>query len=207
MIIYSVMLKSCNDVSTSGLYSIRPASNGPVYQVYCDIDTPGGPWMLLYSYNHIGGENKPLVADTIPTSPTNGYSHVHLNTFKDANGNSVFGASKVRFYCQTSAHTRKIHFYTSNNVIDQMAYDGILSKNVASLWTSGFTPLSDHTGYLPAQTGDVLTIGLWDHPFYKVNSYHWNVRSAGYRYECDDFPNDNLKTTLHQIWVNTGICT
>jgi hypothetical protein len=148
-------IKSCNDVIVSGVYNLQPSNNGPTYQVYCDIVTPGGPWMLLYSYNHIGGENKPLVDYTVPISPTEGYSHAHLDIFKDEYWNGFLRAKKVRFYCQTSAHNRVIHFYTSNDVINQMAFDGIHWKNDYSLWTTGYTTLSDHTGYLPAATNRI----------------------------------------------------
>ena len=192
------------------MYYIQPSSNGPQYQVYCDVVTPGGPWMLLYSYKHIGGDNNPLVENTIPTSPTTGYSHANLNIFKDGYGNSVLTAKKVRFYCETSAHTRKIHFYTANGIVDQMANDGLNTRNAIWLWRgNNVTTLSDHTAYLPTQTDAVwspsTTLGLWNSPFFKGNNYHWNIRGFGTRFECDDWNNGYNQATLHQIWVNTGI--
>jgi hypothetical protein len=176
--------------------------------VYCDLTTTGGPWLFLYSYNHIAFENNPLVGDTIPLSPTNGYSHTNLNKFKDQYGNSVFTANKVRFYCQTSAHNRKIHFYTSNTVVGLMAYDGSNKNNLVSFWTNNFTALSDHTGFLPAQAtfaSASANIGLRDLPFYKKSYYHWAIRGSGTRFNCDDASGNFSRTTLHQIWVNTGI--
>ena len=32
----------------------------------------------MYSYNHVGGENDPLVEGPLPSSITSGYSHIHL---------------------------------------------------------------------------------------------------------------------------------
>jgi hypothetical protein len=147
------------------------------------------------------------VDNIIPTSPTDGYSHVNLNTFNDEYGRSVFTAKKVRFYCHTNGHTRKIHFYTRNNTIAQMTYDGSNTNNVKNLWTTGYTLLSDHTGYLPAATENTGSNLLYE-PFFKAGSYHWSIRfSSGgrYKFECDDYANDYTQTTLHQIWVNTEV--
>jgi hypothetical protein len=162
--------------------------------------------MLLYAYNHIGGENIPLVQGTVPISPTTGYSHANLNQIIDGDGNSVFNAKSVRFYCHTSGHTRKIHFYTSNSIVDQIAYDGRSINNNVGIWTSEYTVLPGHTGYLPAATNSFAsgeTIGLFREPFFTWYTYHWNINSYNNRFECDDFPADNSQSTLHQIWVNT----
>ena len=166
--------------------------------------------MLLLSYSHIGGQNNALVQGTIPTSPTAGYSHVLLSSFKDGQGNSVFKAKRTRFYCQTSAHGRKMHFYTSDGVVNQMAYDGNDLSNTASRWTTGFTTLSGHTAYLPASTNAGFTgvsDGLWNFPFYNGGTYHWGIRGVGNRWECDDFVGSEVQTTLHQVWVNADIGT
>jgi hypothetical protein len=208
------VISSCHNATVTGVYILVTPSNGPSYQVYCDMDTAGGPWMLLYAYNHIGGENIPLVQGTVPISPTTGYSHVNLNQIIDGDGNIVFNAKSVRFYCHTSGHTRKIHFYTSNIVVDQIAYDGNDGNNNPSIWNTGYTLLSDHSGYLPAAVNNVLTDytngglygGLWNFPFFKLGTYHWAIQSSNNRCGCDDSPSDNSQydNRLHQVWVNTG---
>ena len=199
------MISSCNKATVSGAYTLVTPYNGPSYQVYCDMDTAGGPWMLLYAYNHIGGENVPLVQGTVPISPTTGYSHVNLNQIIDGDGNSVFYAKSVRFYCHTSGHNRIIHFYTSNKIVDQMVYDGNDVNNNPILWNTGYTALSGHSGYLPAAVDSVYTDGgLWNIPYWKAGTNHWSIQGDGYRFECDDYPDGYSQTTLHQIWVNTG---
>ena len=138
--------------------------------------------MLLWAYSHTANQNNALVEGTIPVSPTTGYSHVLLNTFKDGSGNSVFYAKKTRFYCQTSAHSRKIDFYTTDSVVNQMAFDGNDRSNTASRWNEGFTLLASHTGYLPAAIISGFTGSMdafWNFPFLKDNSYHWAIRGLG----------------------------
>ena len=162
--------------------------------------------MLLWSYSHIANQNNTLVEGTIPVSPTTGYSHVLLNSFKDGSGNSVFYARKTRFYCQTSSHNRKIDFYTSDPVVNQMAFDGNDNSNTASRWTQGFTPLARHTAYLPGATeaGHTgSTDAFWNFPFYQGWAYHWAIRGGWNRWECDDNPDSSAFATLHQVWVNT----
>ena len=161
--------------------------------------------MLVWSYYHIGGQNNPLVQGTIPTSPTSGYSHVLLNTFQDERGNVVFTAKKTRFYCKTSDHTRVVHFYTSDTVVNQMALEGNAGYNAPSHWNTGHTLMSDHTAYLPATTNGAYTgqgSQFWNFPFYEVGVHHWNIQGVGYWFECDDSPNSYQYTTLHQVWVN-----
>ena len=161
--------------------------------------------MLVWSYYHIGGQNNPLVQGSIPTSPTSGYSHVLLNTFQDERGNVVFTAKKTRFYCKTSDHTRVVHFYTSDTVVNQMALEGNAGYNAPSHWNTGHTLMSDHTAYLPATTNSASTgqgSQFWNFPFYEGGVHHWSIQGQGYRFECDSDVASYQYTTLHQVWVN-----
>ena len=186
----------------SGVYTIYPdGPTGTSYQVYCDLSTDGGGWMLMYAYNHIGGQNNALVEGTVPTDPNNGYSHVNVNHFT---GWAEADIEDVRFYCHTSAHNRVIHFKTSNNFHAGAAWDGSSSGNSAGYWSSGYTGLPGHSAYLPAATTSVYSgsnYGFWNFPFYKGGTYHWGIRGGGSRWECEDDPGSYQRTTLHQVWV------
>lgn len=66
--------------SWAGLYSICPSGrDNETFTVYCDQNTNGGGWMLLYSYNHSAGENATLAPGVIPQTPEDAYSHISVN--------------------------------------------------------------------------------------------------------------------------------
>ena len=180
------------------MYTIYPdGPTGTSYQVYCDLSTDGGGWMLTYAYSHIGGQNNALVEGTIPTDPNNGYSHVNVDHFS---GWAEADVEDVRFYCHTAYHSRVIHFKTSNSFQAGAAWDGSTSGNSVGYWTSGYTPLPGHSAHLPGAANYVRSNGLTDHPFFLSSMYHWQIRS-GTRWECDDYANSYQHTTLHQVWV------
>jgi len=109
---------------------------------------------------------------------------------------------EVRFFCETSLHGRVIHFKTPNEWQRSVAFSGSPTvPNLASQWTSGFTTLSGHSAYLPAATTDVYAATLWEFPFYKGGNYHWAMRGAGGRWECDDYADSAGYTTRHSIYV------
>ena len=76
-----------------------------------------------------------------------------------------------------------------------------------SIFSAAFfnTLLGEHTGNLPAATTttpvDQGESAMTEQPFYRPSTYHWNIRGASNRWECDDFAGGPQNTTLHQIWV------
>jgi hypothetical protein len=202
---------SCLDILESGdstgdgTYWIDPDGTG-AFEAYCDMMTDGGGWLLLYSYSHEGGTNPTLNEAELPLTLNASLSH----TSTSAIGYSDI--SEARFYCDTSEHERIIHFTTSNEDIMAMAMD--LSAPMAwdhSDWSSGFTEMSGHTGYLPALTSHHLeSESLTEFPFYVSGLYHWGMRAHDTRWECDgnalggpdiDDETGYDYTTTHHIWV------
>ena len=116
---------------------------------------------------------------------------------------------QVRFYCDTSAHSRTVHFKMSNDAIRRTMFDGYrVNPNFATehtLLTGG------ESAYLPGATTNIYSGGSYDgftgEPFYKLHNYHFNTRfnhNGGYRWECDDAVLSGggyQHTTTHQVWV------
>ena len=163
----------------------------------------GLEWSLIFAYYHIGGQNNALVPGVFPTSSTQGYSHMVL----DSIGVNASEIDAVRFYCHKSMHSRKIHFKTSTagailTVVTNTAHgcDSWHCPSSASDWNSGFTPYPDHNAYLPAATGSSATLD--NAPFFKTSQYHFYTYPPQRRWECDDYANNEYYTTLHQAWVH-----
>jgi hypothetical protein len=170
-------------------------------------------WILLLAYKHVGGENVVLVPGTVPTSPTEGYSHVWL----DDRGLSTDNVNAVKFFCTSSVHSRVLHFSMNSAWIKSAISDGSASGNIAAQWTSGVTELVGHSASLPGTTNAVFTEDLMKFPFYyndSPNSRLFGIRAYGHRFACDDYPtfaddrsgyqNDNL----FQIWFKpSSLCS
>jgi len=113
---------------------------------------------------------------------------------------------QVRFYCDTSAHSRTVHFKMSNDAIRRTMFDGYrVDPNFATehtLLTGG------ESAYLPGRTDTTYYYGLsYDGftgaPFYTNGNYHFNTR-IGSRWECDDHVTSGSgyqHTTTHQVWA------
>ena len=136
---------------------------------------------------------------------------------EDLEGFTEASIADVRFYCNTSFHSRKVHFKTSDSFVTGLAFDPSQVGNSASFWNSGFTVLEGHTGYLPYDVNGAYNEnnnavdggwdgGFWSFPFYQNvdGRYFWTMRGINQAYwACDDDYDANgaAYTTLHQVWV------
>jgi hypothetical protein len=197
--------------STPGLYEICPDESQPPKTVYCDQETDGGGWMLLYSYRHFSGENRLVNGRKIPLDPVSGYSHFHLNQMSGYNPSAI---ESVRFYCKTSGHNRVMHFKNAHPVVGSIAYNGTSNANRVSVWNDlqcMVTELPGHSAALPRAAASTFPAsnGFLTFPFFLGRSHHWGIAAANFaapRYECDDFLGDYLPGTLstnttHNVWV------
>lgn len=214
LIKYSEAPTSCADwyargYTTSRIYTITVAGLGMI-NVYCDQSTDGGGWMLVLNYLHQGGTN-PATNPSTTTLPflgssalgtdestiTNNWGHTSPSLLNN------FTFSSMRFYCQTSAHARVMHFKTSD--ASCMTYFKTGNSGSCSNINTGYTYLAGHTANVPPLLNGFYTANgvdaMTNFPFYTGATYHWGIRGTGTRWECDDFPNNSANSTLHRIWV------
>lgn len=211
------VMKSCQEIktnfpnATSGIYVIDPdgAGSTPSTSCYCDMDTDGGGWTLVLNYLHKGGTN-PVLSEKTSTLPLQGSTSLGV----DEQGNATtwghttpayltkFTFSELRFYGKTSAHGRVIHFRTSN--ANTISYFKTGSGSMNGVATS-YTALTGHSAYLPGSTtnyiGDQGNTAMTNFPMYLSGTYHWGIYGFAYRWEVDDFPNNAVNSTFHQIWI------
>jgi len=165
----------------SGVYWVNPKGGADTaFKVHCDMNTQQGGWTLAYAYNHHKGEKRKL-RNKLPLSPLKATAGMLL---EDA-GFSAKDVKQVRFYCSSSAHSRRVHFRTNDPQIRQSLLNGKGKLTVDSFKT-GFKTLSGHTSYLPRTTEAVAASSLTADAFYDSKDHHWDVNIEKELWRCDD---------------------
>ncbi len=198
-------------VTTSGLYYFNLGTG--TFSAWVDVDEGGG-WILVTQYLHKGGTNPTLrlihPGKDLPPRTTNGlgtdeslgtktnWGHASLFTMREFTGDL-----ETRWYSITSAHSRVMHFKTTEG----SNYIKTGSGNFAGIATN-HTLLSGHTANLPASRNNGFTnrghYAMTDFPFYKSATHHWGIRGLNKRWESDDYPNNSNNHTLHRIWARSN---
>ncbi len=193
----------------SGVYWFDLAGLAP-FQGQVDASNGGG-WVMVLNYVHQGGTNPALNARTTDLPISTGAA-----LGADESGTAAWGhaapavmaaldGDEVRYYGQTSAHSRIIHFRSSQG----MGYynTGSGSLGGGSLVASNWTGLPGHTANLPASANSGYSFqgsgAMTEFPYFRGGADHWGIRGLGSRWEVDDFPNGPANHTIHRMWVRT----
>ncbi|WP_081740554.1 T9SS type A sorting domain-containing protein [Aquimarina pacifica] len=174
-----------------------------------DNDTDGGGWLMILNYVHLAGDNSDLTVRNTDL-PLLGSSTLGDNEAGTANwghfGNALasdIDFKEIRFYAETSGHSRIINFKTDYAPVLEYVKTG--SGSFSGLNdNSNYSPFSDHTAFAPGLAGSGFNnagnLALTNFPFYAPGNYHWGIRGLGNRWEVDDFA-INTQSTIHRVWV------
>lgn len=179
-----------------------------------DVDTSeGGGWILVLQYVHKGGTNPPLAVigagSNLPVTSTASLgADESSQTARWGNaGNlamSQFGRNvELRWFGETSAHTRQVHFRST--VGDDYVRTGIGSFSGIN---SDFTALAGHTANIPAAVNSVRfdknDAAMTEFPFFRTGNFHWGIKGNDDRWEVDDFHDNESQDTIHRVWVRAS---
>jgi hypothetical protein len=224
-----------NDDSTDGGLAVDRKSGSAVGNtgttdingktVFYETDTYG-TWICVLNYEHYAG-NDPSVTpgNTFPQLP-NGRTTASDVKSSGSNGElrhvdnidqyyNNWGVDAVRLEATTTNHSRKIHFFST----DQGIIDAIVKTeqggetSVSDFTGSGTTLYDDHTANLPGTASSNTSsnsnrIFGYEFPIYNGGQQHWALSGNGSRWEVDDYPSDDSNSTVHRVWVratNVGI--
>jgi len=192
----------------SGTYYFK--FNNSTFQGVLDNNTAGGGWLMILNYVHQGGTNPELnIRNTnLPLlgSSTLGDNEAASSTWGHF-GNTLAAAldfEEIRFYGQTSLHSRVIDFTTKYPAA--ISYIKTGSGSFAGINNAAnYTLLGDHTASIPANAPDSWSnegdFALTNFPFWRSSQAHWGIKGGGNRWEVDGYPNNFNNSTIHRVWV------
>ncbi len=180
-----------------------------VYNVYVEpasAQNGNQAWLLILNYNRNAGDG---LAPKIRRNETNAFPQSLAKTAdawgqapKEILANIPF--KSVRFFGTSGTH--KIHFVTGHP--DVISYIKTGNGSFPISQSNWYTLMSDHNSQIPQSASHKWTNqGDWalnNAPFYIGASKHWDAglpQGNKYRWEVNDYPNDNRNATVHQVWI------
>ena len=125
-------------VHKTGIYFTKPINSQIVSKVYCDQDTEGGGWQLLFNYRHTKQQSDfQLDGTAYPLDPIYGVSHTTLQ----AVGYNFNEISELRFLCLSTHDNKFIHFITKNPKVIIAAFNEDTTSLTKEDWQSDLDTL------------------------------------------------------------------
>lgn len=196
------------DVSTEGTYYLRiGAETHTIYAQPASAANGNQQWMLIFNYNRVANDTK---APLVRRNKNNKFPQ-SLGTNDEAWGQAPkeilnsMTFSSVRFFAQNQ-DGKIIHFITRDPRVINYIKTG--NGQIPIETPNWYTLLADHNSSIPQNaTSRWTNQGDWAlnyAPFYIGSSKHWDAglpQGNKLRWEVDDYPNNNSKATIHQVWV------
>jgi hypothetical protein len=198
-------VKNEGDTTLDGTYWLDPT--GTAVQAYCDLNTDGGGWTRVLSYEVTDDSFVTLGAQdaTAGLSASAGTSG-HVGEAGLADLRTQMGFTEVRLYCTKPDVGRTFHIKTSDtSVIDYLTGATAVLPDAPGSFTT-LTPNNSVLASRPADwggDGGATHIGKWgaspmaatadrltSHTAYIHREAHWLLNGSD-RQECDDFQTDD----------------